>query len=150
MILKYILHDTNPLKQIPILQISLVFSYKMIFQKNILSCNLHHNRIHISTVIKLPKQFSIKMTQIQKSTNSPITDYLSSSLFVNEVTQASMPSPPEFSSQISNFDPNYHFPLHNINFTICQLSSKEVFNLEQLLCEFQDGYSQQKKIIWES
>ena len=58
-----------------------------------------------------------------------------------DVTQVSINPPPEILSRFDKLDPIYHCLLHIFIFTYCQLSSQGLFNLMQLLCEFQDVYS---------
>ena len=76
--------------------------------------------------------------------HSPATNYPSNTVLVYHFTQVSINSPPEKSSQIIKLDPKYHSILHIFNSIYCQLSSQDLVNLLQLLCEFQGIYSQHK------
>ena len=73
---------------------------------------------------------------------SPITNYPSDPVPIYDVTQVSINPAPEILSRFDKLDPIYHCFLHVFIFTYCQLSSQGLFNLIQLLCEFQGVYSQ--------
>ena len=76
--------------------------------------------------------------------NSPFTDYPFNPVPIFDVTEISKNPPLDFSSCFKKPYPKNHSFLHKFIFTLCYRSSHEVFNLMQLLCEFQDVYSQHK------
>ena len=74
--------------------------------------------------------------------SSPITDHPPNYIPIYDVTQVSLNIPPETSSQIKKPDHEYQYFLHKFIFTYCQLSTQELFNVVQWLCEIQDVHSQ--------
>ena len=73
---------------------------------------------------------------------SPIVDYTSNPIPVCAVFQVSVKS--QVQTQFSISDPKYLCFLQEINFKNSQLSSRELFNLMELLCEFKEGHPQHK------